>query len=126
MTSDLLFFAANRRSRYNVTTITTITGWCGVDSLIAHWVTRGYEQNVSPQADETAVMVVTVVMVYPDLRLRTKNKNARLWADPVTVVTVYPDLSTTTKNRRSRRREVRAAKRERNPPSYSWLGSATG
>lgn len=70
-------------------------------------------------------MVVTVVMVYPHLQLRTKNKNAGLRTAPVTVVTMYPDLSTTTKNRRSRRRAVRVAKRKRNPPNYSWLGSAT-
>lgn len=41
-------------------------------------------------------MVVTVVMVYPDPQLRTKNKNTGLWAMPVTivtVVTVYPDLT---------------------------------
>ncbi|MEH6413916.1 hypothetical protein [Pseudomonas sp. CGJS7] len=42
---DFSFFAAKRRSRYNITTITTITDWCGTESLIAHLVTQGYDKK---------------------------------------------------------------------------------
>jgi len=76
---DALLFVAYRRSGYTITTVTIVT-------------------------PPVAVMVVTLVMVYPDLRLRTKNENHRPPAEPVMVVTVvmvHLDLTLRPENGRS-------------------------